>query len=105
MRSAERTLEKRCEMSNTERPLKRSRIRVKRSCSARASSAADDRVEVVDPIDPTEPDVLARGEHEAREVLEQDGDALVDPPRVSRRDIDAIPQDSTGVGPVQARED
>src|SRR3989440_7152288 len=40
MRSAERTLEKRCEMSRTDRPLKRSRIRVKRSCSARASSAA-----------------------------------------------------------------
>jgi hypothetical protein len=40
MRSAARTVEKRREMSSTERVPNSSRMRAKRSCSARASSAA-----------------------------------------------------------------
>ena len=48
---------------------------MKTSAPAR-SAARDDRVGVVDPLDAPEADVLARGEHEAREVLEEHRDAV-----------------------------
>jgi hypothetical protein len=48
---------------------------------APARSAADDRVGIRDALDASETDVLAGGEHEAGEVLEEDRGAIEDPAR------------------------
>src|SRR5438105_330714 len=72
---------------------------------AGAFRRADDRIEVLEPLDAPEADVLAHGEHEAREVLEEHGDALVDPALVVRGDVVAVPQHSARVGAIKTGQD
>src|SRR2546422_8189 len=64
----------------------------------------DDRIEILEPLHAPEADVLAHGEHEAREVLKEHGDALVDPALVVRGDVSAVPQHPARVRPIETGE-
>src|SRR5258708_5394617 len=99
MRSAMRTLEKRCEMSTAVLPAESSLRRWKTSNSALASSAA-----VGSRLDQAHSDVVRRGEMEAHEVLEDHADVAAQLDEVVLAQVVAVEQDAARVGIVEARE-
>src|SRR5438309_6790362 len=82
----------------------RVRPRVHERIGAGPFRRSDDGFEILEVLHPAEPDVLAHREHEPREILEQHGDALVDPALIVRRHVLAIPEHAAGVGAVETRE-
>ena len=97
MRSAERTLEKRCEMRSTERPSRSSPSRSKSRLSARASSAAgrlvedherrvaEERARERDALPLADREVVAAGELAAEHRLVALGEPLEEVVRVGAR--------------------
>jgi hypothetical protein len=73
--------------------------------SAPASTARrPDPRQVVVAADAAEPDVVARRQREPLEVLEQHGHLLAQAVPVHVGEVDPVPADPAGVGPVQTRE-
>src|SRR5690349_6467126 len=108
IRSAMRTLEKRCETSTAVLPWESSLKRWNTSNSARASSAAvlrgeRDALAVVARLDPPDRDVLSRRQMEALEVLEDHADVGAQLEQVVLAQVVAVERDAALVGVIEAR--